>query len=84
MCLATQGRLFWPVFTLIYISSVVWCCHDGSGATQAKGNRTPQGQVEPVPGARTDPDGEDHDLDSETTVGESRPLEANYPEALYR
>ena len=84
MCLATQGRIFWPIFTVVYVSSVVWCCHDGSGATQAKGNRTPQGQVEPVPGSRADPDGEDRDLEERHTVGKVRPNDASYPETLYR
>lgn len=85
MCLATQGRIFWPIFAVVYISFLVWGCHGkGSGATQAPGNRPAQSQIESVPGTRADPDGNDHDLDSETTVGESRPVDANYPEALYR
>ena len=88
MCLNTQAKIFWPIFSVAYITALVWGCRgggraEGSGATQAQGvhAQVSQDAGEDHPGS--DP-GEDHRVEHRPTVGEVRPVDASYPEALYR
>ena len=89
MCLNTQAKIFWPIFSVAYITALVWGCRgggraEGSGAAQAQGihaqgPRSAAGDDDPG----SDP-GDDHRIEHRPTVGEVQPVDASYPEALYR
>lgn len=85
MCLTTQGRIFWPIFAAVYISFLVWGCYGNrSGTHQPARNPAKEEAGNEANGSQPDPEGDDQRLERPHTVGESRPLDAAYPEALYR
>ena len=84
MCAASRGRIFWPIFAVVYITALVWGCQgEGSDPTQAPRVReeVQEGGAERAPGPY--PELDDQHLEPRNTVGEVRPPEASYPEALY-
>ena len=88
MCLNTQAKIFWPIFSVAYITALVWGCRggghvEGSGATQAPRIRSQVSQDAGEDPSGSDPS-EDHRVEHRPTVGEVQPVDASYPEALYR
>lgn len=85
MCLTTQGRIFWPIFAVVYISFLVWGCHgDRSGGHQPTRNPSQEAAESEMRGAQPDSEGEDRHLERLHTAGEGASLDATYPETLYR